>query len=239
MMIRRWIILLLALFPIAAAAQKVIINDPNVAVRSLDESFHSIRVSDAIDLFVSQSDQESLAVSAAKEEYRNKIKTEVVNGVLRISFENRGFNFSGNMKLRAYVSFKDLKKITASGSSDVIATSTISVQDLTIDMSGASDFKGTISVTSFTAKLSGASDARLSGKATNVVIDASGASDVKAYDLVSDYCTIESSGSSDVEITVNKELNARASGSSDVNYRGDAPVRNVSTSGSSSVNKRS
>ncbi|NML20999.1 DUF2807 domain-containing protein [Pseudoflavitalea sp. G-6-1-2] len=238
-MIRRWIIMLLALLPLAASAQKVIINDPNVAPRTLNESFHSITVSHSIDLFVSQSDQEGLAVSAVKEEYRDKIRTEIKGGVLRIYFENdKMVSFHGNMKLRAYVSFKELKKITASGSSDVIATNTINVPDLTIDMSGSSDFKGTVTVTNLTAKLSGASDAILSGSATNAVINATGASDVRGYDLSADYCTVESSGASDVHITVNKELNARASGSSDISYKGEAPVRNVSTSGSSSVSKK-
>jgi hypothetical protein len=231
------ILFFLALLPLGLMAQKVIINDPNVAPRTVG-AFHSIRVSNAIDLYLSQDETESLAVSALKEEYRDRIKTVVEDGVLKISFDNDRFNFSGNMKLRAYISFKDIKLIVASGASDVIATSPLSVDALTIDMSGASDFKGTLDIGTFTAKLSGASDARLNGKATTVTINASGASDVKAYELITDYCNVETSGASDVQITVNKELSAKASGASDVHYKGAAVVKNIQANGASSVKKR-
>lgn len=237
MNMKRWILFFLALFPLGLMAQKVIINDPNVSLRTVG-TFHSIRVSNGIDLFLSQDETESLAVSALKAEYRDRIKTEVEDGVLKISFDNNRFNFSGPMKLRAYIGFKELRRIVASGASDVIATSTISVKELTIDMSGASDFKAALDVGVFTAKLTGASDAKLSGKASSVNIDASGASDVKAFELVTDYCNVESSGASDVQITVNRELSAKASGASDIHYKGDAVIKNMQASGASSVKKR-
>jgi hypothetical protein len=234
---KRWILFLLALLPLALMAQKVIINDPNVAVRTV-APFHSIRVSNAIDLFLSQDDTESLAVSAAKEEFRDRIRTVVEDGVLKISFDNDRFNFSGNMKLRAYIGFKELKRIVASGASDVIATSTIKGTELTIEMSGASDFKATLDLDVFNARLSGASDAHLSGRAGRVTVDANGASDLKGYGLVADYAEIDSSGASDVQITVNKEISAKASGASDVYYKGEAVIKNMQVSGSSSVKKR-
>lgn len=226
-----------ALFPLALMAQKVIINDPNVQPREIG-SFHSIRVSNAIDLFLSQDETESLAVSALKEEYRDRIKTVIEDGVLVISFNNNGFNFHGNMKLRAYVGFKELKKLTASGASDVIVTGTIKTAELSINMSGASDFKGAVETGIFNVKLSGASDATVSGTASTLTIRTNGASDFKGYELKSDYCDIETSGASDVQVTVNKEISAKASGASDVNYKGDAIVKNQQSSGASSVRKR-
>lgn len=237
MIMKRWIILMAVFFPLALMAQKVIINDPNVQPREIG-GFHSIRVSNAIDLFISQDETESLAVSALKEEYRDRIRTVVEDGVLKITFDNKGFNFHGNMKLRAYIAFKELTKLTASGASDVIVTGTIKGAQLSIEMSGASDFKGTVDVGTLNIRLSGASDASLSGTASSVSINTNGASDLKAYDLKTDYCDIETSGASDVQITVNKEISARASGASDVNYRGEAVIKNQQSSGASSVRKR-
>lgn len=234
---KRWIFFVLAFLPLGLMAQKVIINDPNVAVRTV-APFHSIRVSNAIDLFLSQDENETLAVSASKEEYRDRIRTVVEDGVLKITFDNDKFSFSGNMKLRAYIGFKELKRIVASGASDVIATNTIKGAELSIDMSGASDFKATLDVAVFKAKLSGASDAHVSGRAGSVNIDANGASDLKGYELITDYADIDTSGASDVQITVNKELNAKASGASDVYYKGEAVIRNQQVSGASSVKKR-
>ncbi|MBS1934273.1 MAG: hypothetical protein JST96_09770, partial [Bacteroidetes bacterium] len=56
-------------------AQKVVINDPNAEVRTTGSSFHSISVSNAIDLYLSQGNEETVAVSAKDVKYRDKIVT--------------------------------------------------------------------------------------------------------------------------------------------------------------------
>ena len=93
-------------------------------------------------------------------------------------------------------------------------------------------------VTSLIMDLSGASDVTISGSASVVVIESSGASDVKGYDLVTDMCTAKASGASDVNITVNKELNARASGSSDIYYKGSAVIKDMQSSGASNISRK-
>ncbi|MFT3946321.1 MAG: DUF2807 domain-containing protein [Agriterribacter sp.] len=65
----------------------------------------------------------------------------------------------------------------------------------------------------------------------------SGASDVKGYNLITEYCKANASGASDIQLTVNKEINAVASGSSDIIYKSSATVSNVKSSGASSVKK--
>ena len=87
--------------------------------------------------------------------------------------------------------------------------------------------------------LSGASDMTLTGLVGQLNIEASGASDFKGYDLAVDYCNAKASGASDIKITVNKELSAEASGASDVNYKGSGLMRDIKTSGSSSISRRS
>ena len=68
-------------------------------------------------------------------------------------------------------------------------------------------------------------------------IDASGGSDFKGYDLAADICNLQASGGSDVYITINKELIADASGGSDVHYKGNGLIREIKSSGSSSIKK--
>jgi hypothetical protein len=220
-------------------AQKEI-NDPNAQVRDL-KGFHAIKISDAIDLYLSQGNDEVVVVSATETKYRDRIRTEVDNGVLKISFDHDGWNWwhSGNHKLKAYVSFKTLDKLSASGACDVIVTGTIKSDNLDIKISGASDFKGDIDVNTLTIDQSGASDARISGKANNVDAEASGASDFKGYDLQTQNCTAKASGASDIHITVTKELNAHAAGASGIYYKGDALIREMHSSGASSVSKKS
>lgn len=232
----------LSVFLFAAAvvtyAQTKEVNDPNAEVRNV-KGFHAIKVSHAIDLFLSQSDNEVVAVSASNEEYRDKIKTEVENGVLRIWYDNPAKWSRGDKKLRAYISFKTLDKLNASGASDIRVTGVIKVTDLDIRLSGASDFEGAIQANSLTVDLSGASDMSVTGSATTLSIEVSGASEFKGYDLQTDNCSAKASGASDVRVTVNKELNAQASGASGVHYRGSGVIKDLKTNGASSINKKS
>ena len=225
-------------FLVNCSAQKTIIKDPNAQARSVG-SFHAIEVSSAIDLYITQSDQEAVAVTASDERYRDRIRTEVENGVLRIWYDHTGFSWQfGNKKTKAYVSFKTLDRLSASGSSDIYVDGAISVEALAIHLSGSSDFKGSVQVSKLEMHQSGSSDASINGHAKDLQIDVSGASDIKGYDLVVDNCSAHASGSSDIHITVNKELNAQASGSSDIYYRGAAVIRELHSSGSSSVSRK-
>ncbi len=223
---------------LVSCAQKTIVNDENAQPRTLQSSFHAIKVSGGIDVYLSQYQRESLAVSASNDKYLDDIKTEVDNGVLKIYYEGpSGWNM-GNKKLKVYVSFKKLDHIQASGACDVTAAGNISVPVLRLELSGASNFKGALFTTDLTLKLSGASDVKITGTTTNIGIETSGASDVKAYELVAENCTAKASGASDINITVNKEMTIIASGASDVFYKGTCVVRSVSSSGASTVSRR-
>lgn len=219
-------------------AQKEIVNDPNAVVRELSGSFTSIKISGGINLFLSQSDNEAVAVSASDSKFSDGIRAEVSNGTLRIFYAgDKGWS-KGNKHLRAYVSFKNLESINASGACDVQVAGVIAVPSLTVNCSGASDFKGAVNIMDLKMQLSGASDATIKGTAAKISIESTGASDVKGYELVTDYCDAKASGASDISITVNKELNANASGASDINYKGDAIIKEHHTSGASSVSKK-
>src|ERR1044072_7757359 len=137
------ITILAAFFAIAAIGQKTI-NDPNVQKRQVS-SFTGIEVGGGIDLYLSQG-EEAVAVSAAEVKYRDKIITEVKNGVLHIWYDAQS-NFQGNWggrKLKAYVSFKNLDQLEGSGGSDIKVEGTISVSKLSLHVSGGSDFDGKV-----------------------------------------------------------------------------------------------
>ena len=233
-------IILAVLFAGAALfgqAQNTLVVDPNATVREVKGDFKAIKVSGGIDLYLSQSDNVAIAVSAAEERYKEFIRTDVEDGTLKIYYEGERFNWK-NKRLKVYVSFKTLEKLNASGASDVVVTGTIESASLDMQLSGASDFKGAVKVDKLKMDLSGASDVRISGTARTVDIESSGASDVKGYELVTDYCNATASGASDINITVNKELNAHASGASDINFKGEGLIRDMHASGASSVTRR-
>jgi hypothetical protein len=216
-------------------------DDPNAQVRDV-KGFHAIKISDAIDLYLSQSNEEVVVVSASETKYRDQIKTVVEDGVLYISSDHEGWTWwknSGKRKMKAYVSFISLDKLIASGACDVRVTGTIASSILEINISGASDFKGDVNVNRLIIDQSGASDAVISGKAYEVKAETSGASDLKAYNLVAENCTARASGASDIRISVNLELNAHATGASGIYYKGDAVIKDMHSSGASSISRKS
>ena len=216
-----------------------VINDPHAQSRNV-KGFHAIKISGGIDLYLSQG-AEAVAISASSADYREKIQTVVENGVLNIYVENTGNPFKwnfGNAHLRAYVSASTLDNLKASGGSDVYIQDVFTADKLDIKISGGSDLKGKLETKDLILEQSGGSDADISGKTGSLKVDASGGSDFKGVDFVTDYCEIVASGGSDAEITVNKELTAHASGGSDIFYHGNGVIRDLHSSGSSSVKKR-
>jgi hypothetical protein len=232
--------LLFAFFcALAIAAQTTIINDGNAEKRAVT-NFHAIKVSSSIDLFLNQGNEEGVAVSASEEEYRNRIKTEVTDGILNIWFDGKGMNWGWggkNKKLRVYVSAKTLRGLAASGACDVIVSGTLQLDAMEMYFSGASDFKGTVSANRLKINISGASDVTIQGKVESLSIKASGASNFRGYELAANECEASASGASDVEVNVNKALNASATGASDIHAKGEGVIKNKSTSGASSIKK--
>ncbi len=222
-----------------AQNEKNIVVDANAEVRNIS-SFSAIEVSGAIDLYLSQGTEEAVAVSAAYDDIRARIRTEVKGNTLHIYLNGKGLNWKtwGNNKMKAYLTFKKLGRIEASGACNIKATETIKGDDLTIELSGASDFSGTLAFAKLKLDATGASNMKIAGTAGNTVIDASGACTIKGYDLKTEMCKIDASGASNIYITVNKELNAGASGGSSIYYKGTGLIRDISTSGGASIKRR-
>lgn len=213
------------------------VNDPNAEIRQAKD-YHGISISSSFDVYITQSNEEAVAVSAAEIKQRDRIKVQVKAGILYIGYDSDVKSWSsGNKKLKAYISFKQIDLLKVSGACDVFISGTLKAENLSIHQSGASDLKGKLDVEKLTVDLSGASDITVTGKASQVSIEASGASDFKGFDLVTDICNAQASGASDIKITVNRELSAQASGASDVRYKGNGEIKVIKSSGSSSVSK--
>ena len=227
----------LLLFSTLLSAQKTV-NDVNAEVRQV-KGFHGVSISNAFEVILTQGNEEAVAVSAGDKDDNQHIRTEVQNGILKIWFDNNSKKEWGrNKQLRAYISVKNISVLHASGATDIEIEGKLTADKLSIDLSGASDLTGEIVVANeLKTEISGASDIEITGSAKEVSIEASGASEFNAYDFTTSSCRIEASGASSVTITVEKELSAELSGASSVNYKGNASVRHVRTSGASSVSK--
>jgi len=235
--------LLLATFTLASlvsfAQNGNVINDSHAQKRPAS-GFHGVHISSGIDLYLSQGNEEAVAVSADDPEVRDKIRVEVKDGILDIYIDNHGFHWGnwGNRHMKAYVSIKAIDELHASGGSDVYIRDLIHAPKLRMDLSGGSDLRGKLNIGELTIHQSGGSDSYVSGTAATLDVHTSGGSDYHGYDLAADNCRVDASGGSDAYLTVNKELSASASGGSDIHYKGNGVIRSSQASGSGSISHR-
>lgn len=234
------LLIVIAALATLATGQKTI-NDANAEKRNVS-GFHAIEVSSGIDLYLSQG-EESVAVSASETRYRDKIKTEVANGVLKIWYgSSSGIRIEigeRNKKLKAYVAYKSIDRLKASAGSDVVVDGAIKADKFALHVSGGSDFDGKVEANDFTLWGSSGSDIKLIGSAKTASIDVSSGSDVDGLGFAVDMCKVEASSGSDVSITVNKEFDVHASSGSDVRFNGNGLIRNVKNSSGGSVKRLS
>ena len=231
---------LVTLISVAAFAQeKTVMADANAQKRTLNASFTGISVSDGVDLYLTQGNEESIAVSASDEKYMERFKTVVEDGILKIYYDNKGINWFANdkRKLKAYVSFKTLEKLHTSSGADVKIQGSIAVADFDVKCTSGSSFNGKLKAKELTVEQSSGSNINISGSADKIKVDVSSGAIFKSYDLIVDYCDAKASSGGGVRITINKELSARANSGGGVKYKGDAVIKEVNVNSGGSVKK--
>jgi hypothetical protein len=137
--------------------------------------------------------------------------------------------------LEADIALDHLDRVSASGASQIRIDGVVT-EDLRVEASGASSVDAlSAELDELVVGLSGASRTTLEGSASSIDADVSGASRLSLFDLTTEEASVEVSGASTAELTVEDELEATASGASSVRYRG-GPDRVISdVSGASSV----
>jgi hypothetical protein len=231
LMIRNTGLLLIALFSTSSLFAQ---SSKNVSIKNFTE----IAVSNGIDLYLTQGSTEQIRLEGDKDLIENVAIERNGNGI-RIKYKD-GFSLSSlfrNKSLKAYVTYKNLSGISASGGSDVETQNPLKTDKLTLNSSGGSDLEMNIVCKDIEIHSSGGSDLALKGSATNMVLHTSGGSDVDAFNFRVDYAKVDASGGSDANVYVIKGLEANASGGSDVQYKGSASYRKTSNSRSGSVSK--
>jgi frataxin-like iron-binding protein CyaY len=224
------------LFTNTVSAQKKI-HDPNAELR-MAKNFHAIHISGGIDLYLSEG-EEAVAVSASESKFREKIKVTVADGVLKIWYDdNSSIVMSAQKNLKAYVSFRDLDLLKASSGCDIKVEGRITGKIFKMHISSGSDFDGKIEVDELEVEQHSGADIVISGSSRMLTINATSGSDFNGNDFKADICRVDAKSGSDVSVTVSVELSVKASGSSDVHYRGGAVIKNVSANSGSSVKRR-
>lgn len=194
-------------------------------------TFNAIEASGAVQIELSQQKEQTISVNSLKE-YIPNIKTEVVDGVLKIySIDNL---IKPRIKIR--VSMDSLTAISARGASNIDFATPFSVKRLNITLQGASkadmDFS---SAQNLKFDMEGASKIELKGYADTLKIDAAGATKVEAEDLQTKVADIEMNGASKATVFATESFSGKAHGASKIVCKGNPKQKNNESNTASKI----
>ncbi len=208
-------------------------------------SFDRINVGCAINLFLSQGEQQSVTVET-DENLQDRINTKVNNSELELSCEKIG-NAS---KMNVYVTFVKLERLNADGAATVkgempvksekfaLYTSGASKANLELntdalynELSGASKATLIIKADNVKTEVSGAANANFSGTANSHKVEVSGAGNLKALEFVTDNTDAEVSGAGKASVMARKQLTVDLSGAGSLTYFDNNEVKKIGKTG--------
>jgi hypothetical protein len=221
-----------------AFAQDKVINAPNAQQRTVT-SFHGIKVRNGVSLLIKQGEEDGVVVSASEPKYRDRIKTEVVGGVLEIYYDVNVFKDleKSNKQLKVYVSVRNLDKLHASEGARVQIESTLTTSGIDLDFSSGAKFEGRVEATSVKLDQSSGASCRMTGKTESLDIDTESGAHFYGYGFTTGKCNASAGSGAKVEITVDKELSADAHSGGDISYKGTGNVVRVTTNAGGRVKK--
>lgn len=199
-------------------------------------NFHSLEISNAIHVVLSQEGTTSVKVKA-DQNLQNLIRTEEQDGVLHI-YQEDDTEIRPTEEVIIYVSMPQVRNLDISGASSMEVTGRLTSDNkISIELSGASAATVNVRAPEIKANVSGASRLRIAGETKNLDLEGEGASEVKGYDLLTENAKVNMSGASSAEVFASVKLDIDASGASGVRYKGNAATVNRNVSGAGSAEK--
>lgn len=212
-------------------------GDPITQEFSADGNYTELVVQDAFDVTVSET--VSQVTITAGENIMSKVRVVREGDELKIYLKGWTVS-SGEMKVLLPYN-PNLKSVELSGASDFRSNYALTGHEVEVELSGASDFYGFVEADELDLNVSGASNATIEGVVNKLDMNISGSSDLEQkivdnrYSLVCNQCECSISGSSDAYIHCDGAIRGSVSGSSSLNYTGNASTTGCSVSGSSNV----
>lgn len=167
----------------------------------------------------------------------NDVKTEVVNGVLKIGFKNRLSFRHSIKKVDIFITAKSLEALENSGSGSVDVDGVVSAQNVKVSLSGSGNVRTAVKADVLNVKISGSGSIDLKGSTGDANLRISGSGQINGGSLKAETIIANISGSGSISIIANKTVSARITGSGGVSYTGNASIGETKYTGSGRVNK--
>lgn len=211
-------------------------------------NFSSITVLGSPDVEYRQSSGSKAKVSVyGSDNLVDLLEVSTVNGVLKVNIKQGVKILSGERRLKVIASSPALKQVDIKGSGDVYLKGAIRGSDLQLAVHGSGDIeaenlqytsisgfvKGSgdmdlkkVNATAVKAEVNGSGDIDMKGDAQKASYIVKGSGDISADKLMVPNVVATVAGSGDISCYASKRLDAKVSGSGDIDYRGNPSIVN-------------
>ncbi|MDD4924356.1 MAG: DUF2807 domain-containing protein [Dehalococcoidales bacterium] len=217
--------------------------------------FDCVQVSHVFKVEISQSDTFSISVTADD----NIMEYVIINlsgDTLQVRLK-QGYNYH-SITAVAKISMPDISHLDMSGATggiikDFISSNNVSIQvsgasnltlsdlatgNIKIEISGASNVTGSLAADDARFNISGASNLSLSGSGHGLKTTVSGASKMSLDNFTTDDADVNISGASTAVVNTTGTLDAAVSGASTLYYIGNPVLGDINISGASGIQKK-
>lgn len=214
-----------------------IVPSNNITSKTLSVSgFNKLDISDPFIVQVTFSETEESVVVESNDNIHQLIEINQQGETLNIGLYKNS-NISGVPVLNVYIKTSSIENIKAEGATKVEFQNQLVASYFEMEFNGASTFQGSLNVDELISKLYGASTMNISGISNSFEIRAEGASKMMDFNFETNSLNANLNGASDISLTVNEKLNVKASGASNVYYKGNGVIESMDLSGASNIVK--
>lgn len=219
-------------------AQNAIKGDGNVVTETRQtETYDKITLLGSATIELVTGTEGNLVVSA-ESNIVPYVETFVEGNELIVRFKD-DFNYSTKKGIKISVPVQEISEITLKGSGDIIASKTLNIDNLDLNLDGSGDITLNLEAQKIQAKVNGSGDIDLKGNTIELTGNVNGSGDLNAKKLISKNSVLIVNGSGDIESTTTEKVDAMVVGSGDISVYGNPTnvTKNVNGSGNISINK--
>jgi hypothetical protein len=198
---------------------KIITKEVNVT------SFDQLDVSGVFSLMLVQGSKEEVKIEA-DDNLQSLFEVKNEGSKLVIGMK-KDVNINGKIKMKVYITFKNLKSMDLKTVGNVISEANMSFGDLDINNKSVGNVDLKLTTQNLNIQNKSVGNVTLNGKADNVTIKNKGVGSIQAASFVVQKMDIDNSGVGSAEVNAEKELKVKDSFLGKVSNRGSATIRRM------------
>lgn len=197
-------------------------------------SFTKIEIGGPFNVYIRQGTTEQVYVEA-DERVMNKVKVKNQGDTLIVDVDDFSMNIK---KLSVFITLMKVDYMKIYNTGNIEGKGIIKTDKLTIDYSRTGNMSLELDCQKLILQAGGTGNIDISGTAVHADIQRSGIGNLSAERLNTDYLKVNVTGVGNTSVFANKEISINASGVGNLNYSGNAIIKEYKVTGVGNVSKQ-